>query len=354
MTDRNKVKSPTSFHKPHPITVYNKPKSLILSAPNNIIFELFDTIVKTIGSDELQHFIEKELKNYLKLNWTNKTLQTAITRLRRDLVVDRRAKSPSLPPDIGKLPTNQPTNKSRTPSISGLRVSSPTSRTSRISSRGHSLLSTPAGSNVSAISNISDEDIKIIDQVYQHIIWRIRAEKVTQITSLIIKFAIEDGYKRGAIKTRLFDDVKENFADWRSEKLIKLYSFGNLPPNDQKLLLNNTDAGNLHQYIANYVDGSEKKQNFELIKTLVSALRDKTNNCIYITNDLNDAVKSIETGALRCVFIVDRANVYLNSLQEKVGNNSDLRDLIVRGKLYFVSSLNCIQFVPDPATRECC
>lgn len=349
--------------RPQPLVLHTLPNSVLLTAPNNIIFELFNTITKEITSLELDKYINDHLKQYLIDNWTNKALQNAIIRLRRELEIDKRAKSPAsaAAPNISKFNNvqiidckqlkldrlhkspqrlDQPNAEKSRSLIAAAKSISPTDQHRELSSR-------------ETVSKVNANE-EIIDQVYRHIIWRITTQKISQITSLIIKFAIDDGYKRGKIKAQIYDDVKANFADWRSDKLIKLYAFGNLPPNDQRLILANTTAGRLTKYIANYIDGSEKKENNDLIRVLASALRDKTKNCILLTNDLDYALKSLETNALRTVFVIDRDKNYEKDFQRIMDEKPQLVFLITSGKIFFISSLNCVQFVPDPTTMECC
>lgn len=322
--------------KPQPIQIHTAPKSILMTAPNNIIFELFDTILKELTIGELRKFIQSDLKIYLNSNWSNKTLQNALIRLRRDQAVDRRAGSPLGGPNIHAFPkTGQQNNK---------KTSSETKSQRHDASETH---------NKESSINHSLDIEKSVDEIYQHIIWRIDSHNVTQVISLIIKFVIEDGYRRKRLQAQLYPDVEKNFVVWRSKLFIKLYSFGNLPANDQRLLWSNTDSGDLTQYIANYVDGSEKEQNPDLIRILGGALRDKTKNCILLTHNICYAIKALNAGGLRAVFIVDRFQRYKN-LDDVMQHDKNVKDLIEKGKIYILESLDCVDFVPDPTSLECC
>jgi methionine salvage enolase-phosphatase E1 len=292
--------------KPQPLIKYKSKDSLLLSAPNNIIFELFNTIVKDVSAERLVEYIRANLKDYLKASWTDKITEVAVKRLKREQTVDVRA-------GLKEVPAIK--------------------------------FSTGHGQN--------ETNQLVIDQVYNHIMWRVQTDNVSQITSLLIKLALDDGYKSGKLKVEAYDDVAGSFNDWRSKKLIKLYSFGSAPPNDQKLVLSSTTVGDLSKWVANYIDGSEKRQNPDLIRVLATALRDKTKNCIFITNDLNDATKSLETGAIRCALLADRFNRYepIESIQDF---STRIEPLVTSGKLFIISSLDCVLFAPDPSNDSCC
>lgn len=316
-------------------------KSLLLTAPNNIIFELFNTVIKELTADHLLEFFKANFKSYLDTNWTNKIVLKAVKRLKREQTIDFKAglsdsprlKYISLRASHGlKL---KKSNDSQNKSNSSLSQRSPAS---------HQQRSPP-------IDAQHPSRQRAIEQVYEHIMWRINNDNVSQITSLLVKLVLDDGYKRAKLKAELYDDIWDNFINWRANLLIKLYAFGQAPANDQKLLLASTNRGDLTRYLANYIDGSEKKQNPDLIRTLASALRDKTKNCILITNDLRDAIKSYETQAIRCALVIDRLKQFKDS---DFKEHHNLEKLVEQGKIYILESLNCLDFAPDPTNDTCC
>lgn len=279
-----------------PIFLYSKEKSLLLTAPNNIIFELFNTVIRETSGERLMEFIRNHMVEYLGENWKNKTTQRVVARLKQEQAVDSKAGLVGIP-----------------------------------------IIREPTASNI-----------------HEHVMWRIRTGHVSQITSLLVKLILDDGYRSGKLKAEVYEDVKSCFEDWRSDKLIKLYSFGNAPANDQRLLLSSTSAGDLTKWVANYIDGSEKQQNNLLIRKLADALRDRTKNNIYITNDIKDAIRSFHAGSIRCVIVVDRLKRYTKELERLVADMADLKHLITGGKIYIVCSLNAIEFAPDPTNENCC
>lgn len=324
---------------PQPVVKHTASKSILLTAPNNIIFELFGTIIMDISSDRLMDYINKNLYNYLETNWKDKTTKRAVDRLRREQAVDVKAGLVDLPiiksqSDSSKSPQKQMGSHKEE---------------SKIERQQHKQTSPPAISHKSMSYKPSDA----VQQVHEHILWRIRTKNVTQITSLILKLALDFGYNQGKLKAELYDEVASCFEDWRQSKLIKLYAFGNAPADDQHLLLANTNHGDIAKWVANYIDGSEKRDNPDLIRKLASALRDKTKNCIFVTNDLSDALRSFQTESLRCAFVVDRKCRY-EKLESVPNFTHIIQPLIQQGKLYIMSSLDCVQFAPDPTSSECC
>ena len=341
---------------PQPVTKLQTPKALLLSAPNNIIFELFNTIVKENSSSTLLNYLKNNLKEYLNLNWENKLTQQAITRIKREQAIDHRAGITSAPPirfhNSSYKRISQQSQRSP-PAATTTRGSTSSLDSLRKALNQNTMSSTSLRENKSASPLNDTKQQTAVGQVYDHIMWRIQNQDVSQITSLLIKLVFDDGFKRRKLSVEAYRDVADCFQDWRGQKLIKLYAFGSALPTDQKLILSSTTVGDLTKWVANYIDGSEKKTKPETIRTLASALRDKTKNCIFITNDLNDAVNSIETGAIRCALVVDRLNLYNDF--KTIPNFADrIETLLANGKLYIVSSLDCVEFAPDPTSATCC
>lgn len=313
---------------PQQLVKHTKPKSVLLSAPNNIIFDLFNVIIKEVSSDKLLEYIVHNLKEYLASSWSTKITQQVVKRLQREQAIDVRAGV--LRATNSKILSND--GSSSQPSDKAKKNTSDTTATANKDSQ------------------------KKVDRIYDHVIWRIKSENVTQITSLLIKLVLDDGYKKGRLKAEIYDEVVPCFKDWRSSKLIKLYAFGDAPANDQKLILASTTAGDTTKWVANYIDGSDKRRDPDLIRKLATALRDKTKNCVFITNNVEDAMQSLATGAMRMVFVVDRLERYDTKLESLTGlaNYASIRTAIVEGKLYFMNSLDCIEFAADPSSDACC
>lgn len=318
---------------PQLLIKHTKPKSVLLSAPNNMIFDLFNTIIKEVSSAKLLDYVTQNLRVYLIANWGTKITQQVVRRLQREQAIDVRA-------GLTKA------NHSRISSVDGL------NKVDEHQSNRADLANQKSPTN--SMDRSMKEVKKRVEQVYEHVMWRITSGNVSQITSILIKLVLDDGYKTGKLKAEVYDEVVGCFKDWRSLKLIKLYAFGDAPANDQKLILANTTAGNLTRWVANYIDGSEKRQDPDLIRKLAAALRDKTKNCIFITNNIDDAMQSLSTGALRMAFVVDRLDHYDVNLGSLRKDDDPRKSSIINGKLYVMNSLDCIEFAPDPTTDSCC
>lgn len=389
---------------PQAVMKHRKPKSLLLPAPNNIIFEMFNTIIMEIPSERLMDFITKNLRDYLLAHWSSKILQQMIRRLKREQAIDVRAGLTSVP--VIKFSTGAQTSRSPTTIVDVRKLylgsaQSPQSPNDRGSLAAVPATASPTAAAKSAPDNqltpitsrtsiqpprptirsgigpansggvaqvaikepVQGTDPKataaatrrqtIVAQVYDHIMWRIQTDNVTQAASLLIKFALDDGYKKGKLKSEPYEDVGPCFEDWRGQKLIKLYAFGAAPANDQKLVLASSTAGDLTKWIANYIDGAEKRHKPELIRILAATLRDKTKNCIFITNELIDAIRSLDSGAIRCVLLVDRLNRY-EPITSMPNFSTQIEPLIQKGKLFIMSTLACVDFAPDPSSENCC
>lgn len=340
---------------------HTKANSLLLSAPNSIIFELFNTMIREINTEKLLSFIKSHLRVYLDSNWTNKTTVRMVARLRRDQAIDVRAGIKDVP-SIRLSSPSSPSSPSVFSNIKTRESSKSAGRALKSMTSKATVWILPSSSQSSATKQRSppvdynEQTTKrqtAIDQIYQHVMWRINSENVSQATSLLVKLVIDDGYKTGKLKADLYDDVASCFEDWRGQKLIKLYAFGSAPANDQRLILSSTSHGDLSKWIANYIDGSEKRTKPDLLRKLAMALRDKTKNCIFITNELIDALQALETGSLRCVFLIDRLNQY-EPIESMANFKSHLEPLLISGKLYVMNSMKCVEFAPDPTTDSCC
>jgi enolase-phosphatase E1 len=77
-------------------------------------------------------------------------------------------------------------------------------------------------------------------------------KKTTPLKSLQGKIW-DEGYRRGELRSQVFEDVPSAFKRWREQaKRICIYSSGSVLA--QKLLFANTEAGDLTPFISNYFD----------------------------------------------------------------------------------------------------
>lgn len=292
---------------PQQVVKYTRPYSLLLPAPNNIVLELFDTLVEQITDAQVLAYVDAHLAEYLERNWASGSVQRVLTRLSRELAVEAKHNSASSAGSAANL-------------LDLLRRSAP--------------------SDAAAVSRAAQ-------QVRAHLMGRVRDARVGQVESLIVKLALNDALTNGHFKVHAYEDARTALEDWRGMKLIKLYAFGNAPANDQRLVLASTSQGDLTKWIANYIDGSDKRNDASLLRKLTGALRDKTRNCFYITHDVDDALRALDSAAIKCALLLDRSDRWQSMLQH-VADKQQLESAMTSGKLYIISSLVCVDFAPDP------
>ena len=91
------------------------------------------------------------------------------------------------------------------------------------------------------------------DEVVAYVHWLMdRDRKTTPLKSLQGRIW-DEGYRRGELRSQVFEDVPRAFKRWREQaKKIFIYSSGSVLA--QKLLFANTEAGDLTPFISGYFD----------------------------------------------------------------------------------------------------
>ncbi|HTF37258.1 MAG TPA: acireductone synthase [Blastocatellia bacterium] len=91
------------------------------------------------------------------------------------------------------------------------------------------------------------------DEVVAYVHWLMeRDRKTTPLKSLQGKIW-DEGYRRGELRSQVFEDVPRAFKRWREQaRKIFIYSSGSVLA--QKLLFANTEAGDLTPFISGYFD----------------------------------------------------------------------------------------------------
>ena len=92
-----------------------------------------------------------------------------------------------------------------------------------------------------------------LDEVVAYVHWLMeRDRKTTPLKSLQGKIW-DEGYRRGELRSQVFEDVPRAFKRWREQaRKIFIYSSGSVLA--QKLLFANTEAGDLTAFISGYFD----------------------------------------------------------------------------------------------------
>ena len=113
----------------------------------------------------------------------------------------------------------------------------------------------------------------------------------------------EQGYKRGELRGRVFDDVPRALERWQKQKKdICIFSSGSVLA--QKLLFAHTTAGDLTPYISHYFDtstgGKTDTQTFQAIATILQRSPGEIAFLSDVTTEL-DAAKSARMQTLLCL-----------------------------------------------------
>jgi enolase-phosphatase E1 len=142
-----------------------------------------------------------------------------------------------------------------------------------------------------------------IDAVEAYVQWLMdRDRKTTPLKSLQGKIW-DEGYRRGELRSQVFEDVPRAFKRWRERaKKILIYSSGSVLA--QKLLFANTEAGDLTPFISGYFDtkiGAKKDR--ESYRRIASELKLQSQPVLFVsdvTAEL-DAAASAGFETLLCV-----------------------------------------------------
>lgn len=101
------------------------------------------------------------------------------------------------------------------------------------------------------------EEISLADQISDFLIWQLNNKKETKDTKAIERLVWQDGFRRHRIFTPVFDDVLPSIKRWREQFKCFVYILSSIDSDTLTLLFENTDKGNLNQYIKGYL-GSKK------------------------------------------------------------------------------------------------
>lgn len=107
------------------------------------------------------------------------------------------------------------------------------------------------------------DPIKLADQMSDFLHWQMSNRRETRETQIIERLVWLDGYRRHLITTPIYDDVMTCVKRWREQHNCSIHVISSIDGDTLKLLLENTDKGNLHQYLSGYV--SAKKTGDKLI-----------------------------------------------------------------------------------------
>ena len=142
-----------------------------------------------------------------------------------------------------------------------------------------------------------------LDAVEAYVRWLMdRDRKTTPLKSIQGKIW-DQGYRRGELRSQVFEDVPRAFKRWRDQgKTIFIYSSGSVLA--QKLLFANTEAGDLTPSIGGYFDTNiGAKKDPESYRRIAAELKQQSSAVLFasdVTAEL-DAAASAGFQTLLCV-----------------------------------------------------
>jgi enolase-phosphatase E1 len=122
------------------------------------------------------------------------------------------------------------------------------------------------------------------DEVVAYVHWLMeRDRKTTPLKSLQGKIW-DEGYRRGELRSQVFEDVPRAFKRWREQaRKILIYSSGSILA--QKLLFANTEAGDLTPFISGYFDTSiGAKKDPESYRRIASELKVQSFAVLFVSD----------------------------------------------------------------------
>lgn len=123
-----------------------------------------------------------------------------------------------------------------------------------------------------------DEDhqhqLQMADQVGEFLLWQIQTKRETRETQTIERLVWQDGFRRKQISVPIYEDVMSCVRDWRDQHQIGLYVTSSLDPETLKMFFENTDKGNLQQYLSGYL--CSRRPGDKLISDTYKQFYDKT------------------------------------------------------------------------------
>jgi enolase-phosphatase E1 len=148
----------------------------------------------------------------------------------------------------------------------------------------------------------SDERFSL-DEVVAYLRWLMDQDrKTTPLKSLQGKIW-DDGYRRGELRSEVYEDVPRALARWRTQaKKICIYSSGSVLA--QKLLFANTKAGDLTPLIGGYFDTSMgAKKDPESYRRIAAELALESTAVLFISDVVSelDAAASAGVQTLLCI-----------------------------------------------------
>lgn len=91
------------------------------------------------------------------------------------------------------------------------------------------------------------------DQISDFLLWQLSNKKETKDTQAIQRLVWQDGFRSRQILTPIFEDVLPALKQWHDQYNCLIYVLSSVDNATLSLLFENTDRGNLSQYMAGYL-----------------------------------------------------------------------------------------------------
>jgi enolase-phosphatase E1 len=146
-----------------------------------------------------------------------------------------------------------------------------------------------------------------IDAIDAYVRWLMDRDRKTTALKSIQGKIWEDGYRKGELRSQVFEDVPPAFKRWRGQgKMICIYSSGSVLA--QKLLFVNTEAGDLTPYINAYYDTNiGGKKDPESYRRIAANIELDSSSLLFVS-DVTDELDAAATAGLQTLLCIRPGN----------------------------------------------
>jgi enolase-phosphatase E1 len=123
-----------------------------------------------------------------------------------------------------------------------------------------------------------------IDSVVAYIHWLMDLDRKSTPLKSVQGKIWEQGYRRGNLRSQVFDDVPRAFKRWRQQgRMIVIYSSGSVLA--QKLLFAHTEAGDLTPFISEFFDTNVgAKEDPDSYRRIADALELRRSEIVFVSD----------------------------------------------------------------------
>lgn len=108
--------------------------------------------------------------------------------------------------------------------------------------------------DASSSSSENENGAMLAQQMGEFLLWQMNTKRETRETQLIERLIWQDGIRRQKILTPLFEDVMSSIRTWHDQFKCSIYVVSSTDQETLKMLFENTNQGNLSQYLSGYVN----------------------------------------------------------------------------------------------------